>query len=143
MKIIAMICIGISLIVSCHINGNTHSSKNESKALNTDSLKCNIDVVVRLSKTMENPDKVAILNFLFTFDETCNSNVEYSEFSNEVLFQVVQKHPNQVLELLSNKRVKTQIILKELKSPLSDAYGAADLSGFIEKVEDIQNHKKE
>ena len=143
MKIIAMTCIGISLMVSCQINGKTHSLNTESKALNTDSLKCNIDVVVRLSETMENPDKATILNFLCTFDETCNSNVEYSEFSNEVLFQVVQKHPDQVLELLSNKKVKTQVILKELKSPISDTYNVADIRGFIEKVEDIQNHKKE
>jgi hypothetical protein len=131
------------LILSCQINGHNYSSNDDSKKLSTDSLKCNIDVVAQMSKSIENPDKTDLLNFLYTFDETCSLNAEYSEFSNEVLFKVAQKYPRQVLELLSNKKVKTQVILKELKSPISDTYNAVDIKDFIEKVEDIQNQKKE
>jgi len=140
MKIVVIAC--FCFCSSCHINGQSHSLNHTNKELNVDSFRCNIDIVLQLSKTIEDPDEGDILNFLYTFDETCNSNVEYREFSNEVLFQVIQKHSYQVLDLLSNKNVKTYLILQELKSPVSDTYNRKDVEIVIKKVESIIENKK-
>lgn len=135
-----LIIFSVSLFFSCHINENSVLSRND-EMLSQDSLKCNIDIIVQLNKSLENPNISDLLNFLFTFDETCDSNVEYSEFSNEVLFMVVEKHPKLVIDLILNNDVRVDLILKELRSPVSDKYNEADVKQLIERLEDIEENK--
>ncbi len=53
---------------------------------------CNIDYLVSLKKTIDNASYDTIKDFLFTFDDSCSNNVEYSQFSNELLFEVLEKN---------------------------------------------------
>jgi len=53
-----------------------------------------------------------------TFDTSCKNNVEYSEWSNELLFKVLEKSPTLLFEVMSAGQVNTDLILNEIKSPL-------------------------
>ena len=119
--------------------------KREEKPIEyNDSIRCNIDFIVRLSNVMDKSSDNDILAFLYTFDESCNNNVEYLEFSNEILFQSLYKHPEQVLKLLSYKNVNTNLILEELRTPVNDRYNTEDIIKEVDKVEEseIKNRVK-
>lgn len=107
-----------------------------------DSLRCNIDFIVKLSNVMNNPSDKDILNFLYTFDESCNNNVEYLEFSNEILFQSLYEHPQQVLKLLSHKNVNINLILEELKTPINDKYNIKDIIREVNKADESEMKDK-
>ncbi len=60
--------------------------------------------------------------FMATFDVNCNENVEYSEFSNEVLFEVVLTKPRFLVAFVDEDREpeKTRFVLGRLSAPIHD-----------------------
>lgn len=101
-----------------------------------DSLRCNLSYVVNLSNKMDNPFENDILNFLYTFDESCNRNVEFSQFSNQILFQILFEHTDKTLKLLSYENVNTSLVIDELKMPVNDRYSNEDIMQRIKMVEE-------
>ncbi len=94
---------------------------------------CNISLLLILEHHLENPSDKDLNNFLETFDKSCQINVEYSEFSNELLFKVLQKYPNRMISILSkNKNIKLKYILKELHNPVHDGF---DINNIINKIQ--------
>lgn len=105
------------------------------KLIKEDSLKCNIDALIPIVKALKKKqltDK-QILLFLKSFDKLCNTNVEYSEFSNELLFGVLKWYPNKVITILEANKESIDInyIVEELKSPIHDEI---DVKGTYTKV---------
>lgn len=98
-----------------------------------DSLRCNIDFLVSLNNVIDNPSDNEVLSFLYTFDTSCSNNAEYLEFSNEILFDCLYKHPRQLVSLLLHQNVNTDLIMEALESPTSDKYNIKDI---IKKVDD-------
>jgi len=99
-----------------------------------DSLRCNINILGKLYDTMDNPESKDILNFLFTFDESCNNHIEYSQFSNELLFELLVEHTESLIVLLSNENINIDLILKELSTPINDKF---KIEYLLKKVENI------
>ncbi len=58
--------------------------------------------------------------FMCTFDNSCKNNVEYSEFSNETLFAVLEKAPNLFFQVMTTGQIDNEIILKEIENPIND-----------------------
>jgi len=58
--------------------------------------------------------------FLCTFDNSCKNNAEYSEYSNETLFAVLEKAPNLFFQVMATGQIDNKIILKEIENPISD-----------------------
>ncbi len=119
--------------------GKFQDSKNVTQL---DTIRCNINLVAKLSLSIDNPEDKDILNFLLTFSESCNSNIEYSEFSNEILFDLLFHYPNKVVTYLSNDKVNSQIILTEFESPINDKYNIDDILKTVEKTDECQMKKK-
>ena len=87
----------------------------------TDTLLCNTNVLLKVSSELDSLNSKTLIQFFTTFDSTCESNIEYSEWSNELLFKVLERHPEQSLKILEadhSKRV--DYILAELEDPLLD-----------------------
>jgi DNA-binding protein Fis len=87
-----------------------------------DSLKCNISIINEVYENIENISSDLMLQFLKTFGEDCKNNIEFSEFSNETLFKVIQKKPElfcKMIEKLEDE-IELDIILLELETPLLD-----------------------
>jgi hypothetical protein len=83
--------------------------------------KCDEQKVLAVSQNMDGLNYQLIYDFLCTFDESCSRNVEYSEFSNEVLYKVLAKHPKAIVELISDgSKLNSEYIYKQISSPLLD-----------------------
>jgi hypothetical protein len=98
--------------------------------------RCDIAVLGQIDRNIENLKEKEIKDFLLTFDTSCNNNVEYSEFSNELLFKILDKHTLTILTVLESKEknLKTDKILYELSSPINDSFNIDELISKIEKV---------
>jgi hypothetical protein len=96
-------------------------SKNDNK---TDSIICNIDIVLSTLNRIDSLSDSEIRLFLKTFSQKCRNNVEFSEFSNEMLFKVLEKHTEAFLRIIcdsnSSDEIDFETIYRELESPLHD-----------------------
>ena len=75
-----------------------------------------------MNQNLQNPTKALMLTFLQTFGEECKNNIEFSEFSNETLFQVIQNNPELFSETIEGNLdlIDLETILFDLKNPLHD-----------------------
>ncbi len=98
--------------------------------------KCDISVIVETYQKFNTLDYAAIEYFICTFDSDCKENVEFQEFSNEVLFEVIQIEPQNLISILErNKFDNKEIVLEEFQMPISDKY---DIERIIEKVKKVK-----
>ena len=99
-------------------------------------VKCDVNVLGHTSDKLEKLTKEDVKNFLLTFDQSCGTAIEFSEWSNELLFDVLQKHPELMLRTLETEgtKIKKDAILRELSSQLLDK---VNVNGLIKKVEQV------
>ncbi len=101
--------------------------------------KCDGQKVHVVSQSMDDLNYQLIYDLLCTFDESCSKNVEYSEFSNEVLYKVLSKHPKAIVELISDSpELDSECIYKQISFPLLDY----DYSAIINSLEEIEGDEK-
>lgn len=88
---------------------------------------CSIEAVTIAQERVDTLSKEDFECFIATFDPSCSSNVEYSEFSNEVLFNVLLKHPVYLIQHVADNpaTINTEYILKQLQAPVSDEVSVA------------------
>lgn len=128
-------------LFTCFSTTPLKSSENISADLDSDSLKCNLYILGSLAKNLENPSDEQIEQFLYTFDTTCRTNVEYSESSNELLFEIFKRYPARLLEIILESSADTRLLVTELRDPVQDAYNDLDVDDFIQKLEERQKDK--
>lgn len=116
----------------------TGNLNNMTDIIYNDSLKCNVNFLVKYSEAIDSVTEEDIIRFLYTFDESCNHNAEFSEFSNELLFESLYRYPGQVVKLLSYEGIKNKVVLEKLKSPINDKYNISTILTKINKVEDCK-----
>lgn len=111
MRINTLTLIFLISIFSLTINGQEPHSE-----------KCDISVILEMHENLENISEDLMLNFLKTFGQECKSNVEFSEFSNETLFEVIQKQPKLFGETIDKNKSDLEFdsILFALENPLHD-----------------------
>ena len=97
--------------------------------------KCDISIVLETSDGMENLSEDLVLRFLQTFGKECKNNAEFSEFSNEILFKVIQQNAAMFCNTLKNneKQIELTEIIEKLKNPINDSI---DLELTINKIAD-------
>ena len=84
-----------------------------------------------------------ITDFLLTFGEECRNNAEYSEWSNELLFSILDKQTELIIKTIEKeeKRIEINEILDDLSSPILDP-NTKDIISKIEKIK-IQKELKD
>ena len=115
----------LSFCFSC----SGQQKKQETKECN----KCDIKTVLKTSEKISQLTEGDIACFLLGFGDTCSNNVEYSEFSNEVLFKVVAKYPKEFLDVFSRDLINQGYILKELSTPLLD-FNLEEIVGGVKSI---------
>ena len=101
---------------------------------------CNIKNLVTVNQHLEDLTTEDIELLLCTFDDTCKNNSEFSAFSNEVLFEVIGKRPDMLIQEIAKKDdLELELILSKLESPIHDGF---DLKEIYNKVSAIQDHEK-
>jgi hypothetical protein len=93
--------------------------------------KCNIDKVKAVNDHLNSLTFQIVSDFLCTFDSTCINNVEYSEWSNETLFKVLEKSPTIFFKVLARGQVDNKLLLWEIANPIHEF----DLQKIYNKVE--------
>jgi hypothetical protein len=104
---------------------------------------CKIEDLVKLRNNIDNLDEAQVLSFLESFNETCALNIEYSEFSNYLLFQLLREQPKLVLKVLTeNESMSYTYINKNLKNPINDTINLEIIYYKIDAVDGYDTAKK-
>jgi hypothetical protein len=83
--------------------------------------KCDIDKVKTVEENMKNLNYQIIEDFLCTFDVSCKTNEEYSEWSNELIFKVVENYSALRIKVLEqSQNIDRILILNEIENPSLD-----------------------
>lgn len=86
-----------------------------------DCKKCDIDKVATADQNITTLSKKILTEFLCTFDSICENNIEYSQWSNEVLYKVIEENPELFFSvLIENKAISINALIEELQGPLLD-----------------------
>ncbi len=99
--------------------------------------KCDVGVVLFAKDKMGHLSQREVSNFLLTFGRECRNNVEYSEFSNEVLFDLIDRQTELVLKTMEKEKneIELNVILENLGTPINDAI---DVKTILTKVERVK-----
>ena len=82
---------------------------------------CSTQILKKTAESIENLELATVAEFLASFHKGCKTNVEYSELSNELLFQVTERRPDYLLQLLfKNNSLDKDLIKGEFTSPIHD-----------------------
>lgn len=87
---------------------------------NSPCTKCDIDKVAIAAENIDSLTLGVVTNFLCTFDRSCRNNVEFSEWSNEILFQILKKSPHLFFQAIKKKQVNTELLIDEIENPIAD-----------------------
>jgi hypothetical protein len=95
--------------------------------------KCDETVLHFTSGKIGQLSQKEIKDFLLTFGKECEANVEYSEWSNELLFDVLEKQTELTLSTIQKEEnnIELEEILDAISSPLLDE----NIDKLIEKVQ--------
>ncbi|MBL7846268.1 MAG: hypothetical protein JNL40_02275 [Cyclobacteriaceae bacterium] len=99
--------------------------------------KCDTNVVLSTQNKAGKLTSKDVKAFLYTFGKECSNNVEFSEFSNEVLFQIIDKQTDLVLRTMANEesRLEMEAILSKLSSPINDSINIKELISKVDRIE--------
>ena len=83
--------------------------------------KCDTDKLIELSENLDNLNYETVKNFICTFDLTCKNNIEFSEWSNELLFKLIEHDVNLLNRALNELGFEyVKLIGRELETPVSE-----------------------
>lgn len=87
-----------------------------------DAFECASSSLSELSSQIQNPSHEAILNFLLSFDQRCSNNIEFSEWSSELIIKLLTQHPEKLITVWQKHEpiIFSDIIRNEIESPLID-----------------------
>jgi hypothetical protein len=95
--------------------------------------KCDLAVLLETSKNTGSLSHAGISQFLHTMGQECRENVEYSEWSNELLFSVLDKQTEATLIVLYKK--ERSLEMDEILRSLEDPGDLISIDSLITKVE--------
>jgi hypothetical protein len=98
--------------------------------------KCDTAVLLMTSEKVGKLKQNEIRDFLLTFGKECRNNAEFSEWSNELLFSVLDKQTELTLATIEKeeKQIEIDEILTDLGSPINDMIDVKKLIPKVEKV---------
>ena len=101
--------------------------------------KCDIEKVKTINDNLDNLTFEMLDEFLCTFDKSCENNVEFSEWSNEMLFIVLDKSTELYFKVLTNGKIENaEIILEEIKNPIVEI----DYQKIYDNVKRVDTQEK-
>jgi len=84
--------------------------------------KCDGDIVLATFEKQSEFTRQDVDEFLCTIDKSCIDNVEFGQFSNEVLFLVANRNPKIFLSSLAeNSSSNRQYIIRMFSDPINDS----------------------
>jgi len=124
-----------NMAVNSEKNGSIKNIKQQRLEDFQASENCKIETLIKIRNNINNVTEQQVLYFLKGFNKMCDLNVEYSEFSNYLLFQLLQKQPKLVLKVLTNnKAISYKYINKNLTNPINDSINLEEIYKKIKNI---------
>lgn len=112
-------------------------------AQSADSCRCSIEIVKHTEANIKALTEKDLYHFLLTFDSSCSNNAEFSEYSNELLFQVLERYPSYCVRLLTKQsQLSKGYIYSELQRPVIEC-GIRHIIAAVQVVDIKSQIKKE
>lgn len=129
--IIVIICALFIFKIEIACANNSHAE---------DSCTCDILNLVKIQESINNLTEAELVDFLWTFDGRCKNNVEYGEFSNEVLYSLLSnKDARLLIRVLSkNNDLPLEGLKQAIENPIDDSI---DLNKAYDNIKKIKRHK--
>lgn len=100
---------------------------------------CNTQILKETDKNIDKLSAEQVGRFLLTLSKECEESAEFSEWSNELLFDVLTRYPITVIQIMDYGSVDNDEILQEIATPVNDGI---DLNGILNKVKAVQSSGK-
>ena len=105
---------------------------------------CSTEILKKTADSLDKLDLTDVAKFLGTFHRDCKNNAAYTEWSNELLFEVASKKPEFLLQLLfKNSSLDKELIKSEFESPIHDGIDLGKVIIEIEKANSPIKIRKE
>jgi hypothetical protein len=103
--------------------------------------KCDGTILLRTSERIGKLNQDEIRDFLLTFGPECKNNVEYSEWSNELLFSLLDRQTELTLKTMEKEERKIEMneVLNDLNSPINNLI---DIKEILVKVDNVKMNKR-
>lgn len=102
-----------------------------------DHKKCDIEKVNIVNSNLDSLTFQMIEDFLGTFDKSCISNIEYSQWSNEMLYRLFDNEPDLVFKVIEHGQIDNyQILLDEIENPIHDI----DFQKIYDRISEIKTN---
>jgi hypothetical protein len=99
-------------------------------------LRCNVKIVKSLQDSIAQASENLIVRYYQTFDTSCTRDVDFSEWSNQVLFDLLDKRTESALKALSAVNDFTRwLVLRELENPVNPEI---NLDALAKKISDVK-----
>jgi hypothetical protein len=86
-----------------------------------DSTSCDLNFLVQIEKNLENINKPQVDLFLKALKSECKNSVEFVEYSNELLFKIIQKKPEIFLSAFcESEDLDKEYIIIQIENPILD-----------------------
>ncbi len=82
--------------------------------------KCDTSKIKAVDEHLNNLNYQLVADFFCTLDSSCKNNAEYSEWSNEMLFKVLERSPSLFIKVLTTNPERAGLIFDEIKHPIHD-----------------------
>lgn len=103
------------------------------KTLSDSVNRCDIAILKKTEELINQLEYVDLHDFLYTFSKDCSTNIEYSEYSNELLFRVLEQYYKEFIDCMSEEEdLCKDYIYTELSTPILDINAEV----IYEKVKD-------
>ncbi len=98
--------------------------------------KCDGTVLLSTSEKIGKLNQKEVTEFLLTFGQECRNNVEYSEWSNELLFSLLDKQTDLTVKTIEKeeKIIEMDEFFDDLSSPIHDPINIKNIISKIEKI---------
>ena len=96
--------------------------------------KCDMDAVIEIEKSKGNLSYQRIYNLLCTLERSCQSNAEYSQESNRMLYLLLEKCPAALMDVLNlHPDLASPYFYDQISSPLLD-YNCKSIDSAVRKT---------
>ena len=107
-----------------------------------------VDSLIKISQIQTDTGKKTISNFLLCFDDDKYLNsAELRQYSNEVLYKLLENHPKLILEIMSKNKNKIywKIICDEISDPIivSEVVVVKGIISQVKAISGYDNVKKD
>lgn len=142
-KRIELAVVLIFTVISCNYNKTTKDeiNNNEIQKENLNITKNNIancdscwaSNFSNIATDIKNVTEPELKKFLYCCNEECSNNVEFSEFSNGILYRLLQEKTTLIITVLENtKDIDINYILSMIENPIDDGIDLKKTREIIE-----------